>query len=176
MSLNEIKLEQGERSLSLAELSSGEPLLLVLLRHSGCPVCREHLVVTEGILDDILGQGCKVVGICHGTGVEAEALQQELGLRFPVYADPSLALYAALEMPRGNWWQVTLGPMLRQPIKAIRRFRDVRKPGRDVRQLGGVVLLASDGAVHYRYCQKDSGDLPGDEEVLAAVSDFALSR
>ena len=97
-------------------------------------------------------------------------MEQELELSFPVYADPEAALYRELDMPHGSWWQVTLGPMLRQPLKAIKRMRDVRRPGRDVRQLGGVVLLSAAMQPLYRYVQRDSGDLPGDDEVLAAVA------
>jgi len=169
MNLESVRLEQGDRSVSLPDLWQSGPLLLVLLRHSGCPICREHLVVTEGILDEFSALGCNVIGVCHGSGDDAEALQRELELRFPVYADPAMALYRELAMPRGSWWQVTFGPMLREPVKAIRRMRDVRKPGKDVRQLGGVVLLNGAGEVNYRYCQKDSADMPADEEVLAAV-------
>ena len=169
MDLGTVSLEQGAETVTLRELWQAGPLLLVMLRHSGCPICREHLVVTEGILDDIAALGCKVAGICHGNGAEAEALRDELDLRFPVYADPAMALYKELSMPRGSWWQVTLGPMLREPLKAMRRMRDVRKPGKDVRQLGGVVLLTAGGEVSYRYCQKDSADMPADDQVLAAV-------
>ena len=164
--MSSVTLERGAETVSLPELWQAGPVLLVLLRHSGCPICREHLVVTEGILDDISALGCRVVGICHGNGAEAEAMRSELDLRFPVYADPAMALYRELAMPRGSWWQVTLGPMLREPLKAMRRMGDVRKPGKDVRQLGGVVLLTGEGEVSYRYCQKDSADMPGDDEVV----------
>ncbi len=173
MDLGSIKLEQGEQSVSLPEVWREGPVLLVLLRHSGCPICREHLVVTEGILDDIRALGCRVVGVCHGRGGDAESMRAELDLRFPVYADPGLALYKALAMPKGSWWQVTLGPMLREPLKAMRRMRDVRKPGKDVRQLGGVVLLDAKGEVSFRYCQRDSADMPADDIVLSAVRALA---
>lgn len=173
MNLGSIQLEQGERQVALSELWQAGPVLLVLLRHSGCPICREHLVVTEGILDDIAAAGCRVIGVCHGSGIEAEAMRKELELRFSVYADPKLALYKALAMPRGSWWQVTFGPMLREPVKAMRRMRDVRKPGKDVRQLGGIVLLDAKGDVSFRYCQKDSADMPADDIVFAAVGALA---
>lgn len=170
MKINAIKLFRGNEENSLGQLLSSELTLLVLLRHTGCPLCREHLVVTEGLLDDLRAAGCEVIGVCQNDGADALLLEQELALRFPVYGEPTLALYRELAMPRGSWWQVTLGPMLRQPLAAIRRFRDVRKPGKDVRQLGGVVLLSAEGRVLYTYCQRDSGDLPGDDEVLTAVA------
>lgn len=173
MDLSAITLDAEDRRIPLPELWQSGPVLVVLLRHSGCPICREHLIVTEGILDDILAAGCRVVGVCLGSGQEAKALQDELALRFPVYGDQEQVLYRQLQMPRGSWWQVTLGPMLREPIKAVRRLRDVRKPGRDVRQLGGVVLLSDTGEVVYRYCQSDSADMPGDDEVMAAVQSLA---
>ncbi len=172
MEINTITLFRGNEERPLAQLLAGGQTLLVLLRHSGCPVCREHLVVTEGLLDDLRAAGCEVVGICQNDGPEALLLEQELSLRFPVYGEPTLALYRELALPRGSWWQVTLGPMLRQPLRAIKRLGDVRKPGKDVRQLGGVVLLSASGKVLYRYCQRDSGDLPGDDEVLAAITAY----
>ena len=173
MQLSTITLDAENRRIPLPELWQSGPVLLILLRHSGCPLCREHLVVTEGILDDILAAGCRVVGVCLGSGREAKDLQDELALRFPVYGDQEQLLYRQLRMPRGSWWQVTLGPMLREPFKALRRLRKVRKPGRDVRQLGGVVLLSAAGEVVYRYCQRDSADLPDDAAVLGAVRSLA---
>ncbi|MBB3046276.1 hypothetical protein FHR99_000512 [Litorivivens lipolytica] len=172
MSLDGIALFRGDVKTALREATGGEPTLLVLLRHSGCPLCREHLVVTEGMLNEIPAGRCKVVGICQGEGGDALSLEQELELSFPVYANPDASLYRELSLPRGSWWQVTLGPMLRHPLKAVRRMSDVRRPGKDVRQLGGVVLLSSDLKVLYRYAQRDSGDLPGDDKVLAAINQF----
>ena len=170
MSLGKTELVRGQQSQFLAEIVDGCATLLVLLRHSGCPLCREHLVVTEGMLDEISKDQCRVIGVCQGDGAEALALEQELELSFPVFADPTGTLYRELDIPHGSWWQVTLGPMLRQPIKAIQRMRDVRRPGKDVKQLGGVVLLSATMETLYRYVQRDSGDLPGDDEVLAAVA------
>ncbi|MFT5576385.1 MAG: hypothetical protein ACI89D_001909 [Bermanella sp.] len=173
MKLGSIQLEHGEGRVALSEIWRDGPVLLVLLRHSGCPICREHLVVTEEILNDIAATGCRVIGVCHGRGADAESLGNELELHFPVYADPDLALYKALAMPRGSWWQVTFRPMLREPVAAMRRMRKVRKPGKDVRQLGGVVLLDEKGDVSFRYCQTDSADMPADDIVLAAVAALA---
>ncbi|WP_372811223.1 AhpC/TSA family protein [Litorivivens sp.] len=176
MNINNINVFRGEATTRLGNLLSSGLTLLVLLRHSGCPVCREHLVFTEGILGDIRAAGCEVVGVCQNDGRDALLMEQELDLHFPVYGEPSLNLYRLLEMPRGNWWQVTLGPILRQPVRALQRMRDVRKPGKDVRQLGGVVLLSSAGEVLFRYSQRDSGDLPGDDEVLAAIAQHASAE
>ena len=170
LKLQDVTLFRGSEHALLSEVVDNRAVLLIILRHSGCPLCREHLVVTEGMLAEIPADRCQVVGICQGDGAEALALEQELGLSFPVYADPEATLYRELDMPHGSWWQVTLGPMLRQPLKAIKRMRDVRRPGRDVRQLGGVVLLSAAMQPLYRYVQRDSGDLPGDDEVLAAVA------
>lgn len=175
MGLQAVGLERGTTRLALSGLLGKRPVLLVLLRHSGCPLCREHLIVTEGILDEIKEMGCDVIGVCHGSGKDAQALESELELRFPVYANPGLSLYRELAMPRGSWWQVTLGPIFREPVKAIRRLREVRKPGKDVRQLGGVVLLSPEAEIRYRYCQKDSADMPGNEEVLAAVAQLGVT-
>ncbi len=171
MKLQEVALFRGDAQACLGEIVDHRAVLLIILRHSGCPLCREHLAVTEGMLAEIPADRCQVVGICQGNGAEAVALEQELELSFPVYADQGGGLYRALNMPHGSWWQVTLGPMLRQPLKAIKRMSDVRRPGKDVKQLGGVVLLSAALQPLYRYVQRDSGDLPGDDEVLAAVAE-----
>lgn len=169
MSLNNLKLQSAQGSVALESLWRDKPLLLVLLRHTGCPVCREHLLVTEGMLEDIEAAGCQVIGVSQGSGQAAADLAADLELSFPVLGDPDNALYRELAMTRGSLWQVTLLPLLRQPLKGLARMRHVKAPGRDVRQLGGVVLLNTKGEVGYRFCQRDSGEIPEEDEVMNAV-------
>lgn len=166
---SKIELEAGDEVVALSHYWQQQPLVILLLRHSGCPLCREQLLVAEERLDEMKGDGFAVLGIMHASGAEAQALGEEMQLRFPVLGDPAGALYRELALPRGSWWQVTLGPLLRSPLVGLRRMREVRKPGRDVRQLGGVAIFDRDGELRYRFCQRDSGDLLDEAALLAAT-------
>lgn len=168
--IESISLEAESGSVAVGGLCQSGPLLLVLLRHFGCPLCREQLLVTAEVYRQLEALGIRVVGIGQHIGAEAEAYGRSLGLPFPVYGDTDNTLFRSLSLPRASWWQVTLGPMLRQPILALRRFRHVGKPGKDVQQLGGVALLGPSAELLWCYKQSDSGSLIKGQELLIAVT------
>ena len=174
-----ITLEGKSGRYSIKELCHNGPLLLLLLRHFGCPLCREQLLVTASVFDQLQQLGISVIGVGQNIGAEAEDYGSSLGLPFPVYGDRDNKLYRELAMPRGSWWQVTFGPMLRQPLKALQRFRYIGKPGKDVQQLGGAALFSQESKLLWCYRQRDSGDvISGDELIIqltAAIKGSSLN-
>lgn len=166
----DIDLESDTATIGLAALLHRAPTVLVLLRHFGCPVCREHLLLTAQIQQQIEQLGFQLLGVGQGFGAEAASFAKSIGVDFPVYGDPGNQVYEALAMPRGNLWQVTLLPMIKAPIKALQRFRHVRKPGKDIYQLGGVAVFDRHAKLKYCFRAGDSGEVLANSELLAELA------
>jgi hypothetical protein len=165
-----IHLETDKGSIDLAEILQQAPTVMLLLRHFGCPVCREHLLLSARIQQEIEALGFQLIGIGQGFGAEAQSFANSIGVDFPVYGDPGNQVYEALAMPRGNLWQVTLLPMLKAPIKALQRFRHVGKPGKDIYQLGGVAVFDRHAKLKYCFRARDSGEVLANSELLAELA------
>ena len=95
---------------SLAEVSRESPLLLVLLRHSGCIFCREAIADLAAALPRIEAAGLRL-GIVHqGIDADIRPLLARHGIdRVDRISDPEKRLYRAFELPRGSFGQL-FGP------------------------------------------------------------------
>lgn len=146
------------------------PKLLVLLRHTGCPLCREQLLLSQAMHDEASRAGVQIFAVVQASAKTAAALAEEMALDFPLLADTEASLYRALALPRGSWWQVTFGPLLRRPLIGLKRLSKAGKPGRDVQQLGGVFLFDQAGQQQFSFVQRDSGDTADDAALRRAIA------
>jgi len=95
---------------SLAALSRQSPVLLVLLRHSGCIFCREAIADLAAALPRIESAGLRLVVAHQGSEEGIRPLFARHGIeRVDRIADPGKRLYMALDVPRGSFRQL-FGP------------------------------------------------------------------
>lgn len=95
---------------SLAALSRESPVLLVLLRHSGCIFCREAIADLAEALTRIEAAGLRLVIVHQGTDADLRPLLARQGIeRVERISDPGKRLYRALDLPRGSFGQL-FGP------------------------------------------------------------------
>ena len=128
--------------------------------------------------DAFAARGAALIAIGQGSGEAAERFCGKLHVGFRCAGDPDRASYAAFDFPRGDWGDVMWKPLLRDPRKGIPRIfradmQGARTPGTDVKQLGGVAILApspgGEARIRFRYRQRDSSDMPETAALLAAV-------
>ena len=156
--LQSARAQSGE---SLLDLSHQSPLLLVVLRHSGCPFCRELLANLAGARADIETAGVRPVLIHMMEETEAAKLFGRYHLAdLPRVSDPGQHLHQALELKRGSALDV-IGPKVWWPgFKAVLlRGHRPGRPAGDVLQLGGAILV-QDGKVIAAYRSEHSFDQP----------------
>lgn len=106
------KTDQGE---SLAQMSEQAPLLVVFLRHAGCPFCREMLSDLRVQRAEIERAGVALAFVHMGTGEQGRELLAKYGLEdLPRISDPNQSLYRAFALPHGTigalfgpqvWWR-----------------------------------------------------------------------
>lgn len=99
----------------------------------------------------------------------AADFRDKQGIGFPLLVDRTKQTYRALEMTRGNLWDV-LGPKnwLRFTM-GIATGQGVDKPKQDPLQMGGVIVAEPGGDVRYTFRASAAVDTPPVEEVLAAL-------
>ncbi len=136
------------RGETLASLSAGGPLLLVFLRHFGCPLCQE-MVADVAARRPAMEDGGTTVVFIH---MHPEPQAAEFFARYGVadlqrVSDPDCTLYRAFQVPRAtptSW--MSLGA-LRHYLSAIVRGRHLPGlVGGDLGQLSAVVRIV-DGRI-----------------------------
>jgi thiol-disulfide isomerase/thioredoxin len=108
--LGSIHTESGASLLALAEAS---PVLLVFLRHFGCPFCRKTISDVADLQQELAGRGVRPVFVHLGTPEIAKAHFDYYGLSSVERVnDPGGALYRhpAFALRRQNWLLQTLNP------------------------------------------------------------------
>jgi peroxiredoxin len=145
---------------TLAALSEKSPVLLVLLRHEGCPFCRNAMNDIARVCDRIEGVGTSIVLGHMGTPEDFEAFSKRYGLSaIPAVADPNCKLYRGMGLERGSVLRLLRPKVLWAYLKSI--FSGHR-PGRikgDPFQMPGAFLLHL-GKVVKSHLYRHSGDRP----------------
>lgn len=165
--LAEARTQHGR---TLQDLSGeGGGVLLVFLRHAGCPFCREAASDLQTKRSAIEEAGLTLVLVHQG---EEEAGASFFG-KFDLgdvhrVADPERRLFRAVDLARGNLWQIG-GPkvMVRSLLAALRGHVPGRVEG-DAFQMPGSFVVR-DGTIVLAYRHKSQADRPRYDEMACSV-------
>lgn len=150
-----------QHGVTLAELSRGRTLLVVLLRHSGCTFCKEALADLARDRAAIERDGVTLVLVHMGAESSAAATFQRAGLGDVArVSDPQRTLYRALGLRRGTFTQLFGARMLKRGAAA--GFAACHWPGKlvgDGFQMPGVFVVRN-GVVLRAYRHRDAADRP----------------
>jgi hypothetical protein len=113
--------------------------------------------------------GVQVCVVTFDAGPLAMAYVRETQLKWPLLVDHERTLYKAYGMQRGSWWNVAGPASIRVYLKLIGRGRRLKRPGSDVRQLGGDVLIDPDGIVRIHHVGSGPADRPDVSELMQSV-------
>lgn len=145
----------------LLELSRRNPLLMVFLRHTGCPFCREALADIAFQRRRIEATGTQIVLVHMGTDQAAHEFFYRYGLSdLPRVSDSTRTLYRAFGLGRGGVWEV-FGPSLwrRGFQAAILRRNGIGWPDTDMFQMPGIFLIFH-GQVLRSFVHQSAADRP----------------
>jgi AhpC/TSA antioxidant enzyme len=136
--------------------------------------CREHAVQLHRDREEFDGAGVRLAVIGQETPEEGRKFLRSRKLDLPLLVDTEREAYKAAGAKKATFMEL-LGPKV--VAKGIRRAIERRVyQGRTVGHpalLGGVLLVAPDGSIPYAHLAEDAGDIPPNEEVLAAAKGAA---
>lgn len=123
----------------------------------------------SGRHEEFTARGASIAAIGMGLPGMAEDFREKQGIQFPLLVDRTKETYRALEMKKGNLWDV-MGPKnWARYAKGILSGHGVDKPKQDPLQMGGVLVVDTDGAVKYEFRAGAAKENPPIDEVLAAL-------
>jgi peroxiredoxin len=131
---------------SLASLSARGPLLLVFLRHFGCPLCQEMVADVAARRAAMADSGTTVVFVHMHPEPQASVFFARYGVSdLQRLSDPACTLYRAFGLLRArptSWLSVG---SLRHYLSAMRRGHMPKLVGGDVAQMSGVIRIVDGG-------------------------------
>ncbi|MEZ5403882.1 MAG: redoxin domain-containing protein [Bryobacteraceae bacterium] len=130
-----------QNGMNLADLSLPGPVLVVFLRHAGCPFCRESLADIAAARATVEGAGIRIV-VVHMKSTAMAGLLARYGLAdIDWIADRNQELYKAFGLRRGDFPQF-LGPRVWfRGLSIVARGHGFGWPDADAGQLAGAFLI-----------------------------------
>lgn len=123
----------------------------------------------SGRYEEFTSRGATIAAIGMGLPGMAEDFREKQKIPFPLLVDHTKETYRALEMKKGNLWDV-MGPKnWPRYAKGILSGHGVDRPQQDPLQMGGVLVVDTDGSVTYEFRAGASSENPPIDEVLAAL-------
>lgn len=155
--LRSARTQHGEDLLALSKRS---PVLIALLRHTGCPFCQEALRDIRQQRERIEACGVRIVVVFQAPeGEFAESFFEKAGLAdVDRVGDPDRRLYEAMDVKRGNLWEIFGPHVLLRVIQSVAAgIRPGKKVGGDAMQLPGTVLVHQ-GEIVRRHVHRSQAD------------------
>jgi len=152
---------QTQSGQSLVGLSRASPVLVLFLRHGGCPFCRQTLAELAKRREKIEAAGTRLVLVHMMSEADAARLLASYDLAdVQRISDPEQTLYRAFGLRRGKASQV-MGPRIwwRGFKATVLRGHLPGRPKGDIFQLPGAYLLV-DGEVVRRFEPETSAEQP----------------
>lgn len=155
---------------TIGDLSEASPVLLVMLRHAGCPFCREAAADVKRQRSAIEGAGVTIVLVHQGGEPAGEHFFSKYNLAdLHRVGDPERTLYHAMHLTRGNLWQIG-GPKVwvRSVLAALRGHVPGASAQGDAFQMPGTFLL-KDRRVVMAYRHASQADRPSYDAMACSV-------
>jgi len=162
---------------SLREHSEEGPVLVVFLRHLGCPFCREALADLAAQRKRIESHGIRLALVFMSEEEKAAAFFERYRLGdVPRFADPARRLYRSFGLRRGTfrqlfgwkaWWRGFVVGILRR--RGIGRLRG------DALQMPGTFLVER-GSIVSAFRHRSAADRPDYESIASCPAPDARGR
>ncbi len=161
---------------TLKELSRERPLLLVLLRHTGCSFCREALSDLATRRSAIEASGTGLVLVHMGSDEQGRRTFARYGLDdLPRISDPHRRLYRGLDLHRGRFGQLFGPKVWWRGIQAVLAGHLVGKLVGAGTQMPGLFLL-HDGRIVRSIRHRSAADRPDYQSFACPEPGHSLPR
>lgn len=107
--------------------------------------------------------------VTFDAGRMVRAYLEETGITWPLLLDHDRTLYRGYGMERGSVWNIYGPAAIGTYLRLLWRGRSLKRPGSDVRQLGGDVLIDPQGIVRFHHVGDGPADRPEVSTLLQVV-------
>jgi hypothetical protein len=118
---------------------------------------------------ELAARDVAVAVVTFDSGPFAAAYVRDTKLEWPLLIDADRELYHAYGMLRGRAWDLYGPPAIWVYLKLLLKGRGLRRPGSDVTQLGGDVLVDPGGTVRLHHIGAGPADRPSVGSILGLV-------
>lgn len=152
---------------SLADLNAESPLMLVFLRHFGCPFCKDSLLQLGQYRRELEAKGIKIVVVYMVEPEKALSYLDTYGLGdIAQVSDPEEILYKRFRLKRGDFFQLFGAKVwVRWVELAFKKKLFNTQPAGNVTQMPGIFLI-EDGVVVKQFVHKSVADTPDYNQFL----------
>ena len=119
--------------------------------------------------EDIRQAGGTIVLVGMGTEPQTREFKERFDVPFDMICDPDQHLYRDFSVERMSPLGFFSPTMALRGIAAMAQGHTMGLPEGDVRQLPGVVIIASDGRIIYRHHGSDPADHPTPDAIVEAL-------
>lgn len=164
-----------DTGVTLTEHSSGQTVLLALVRHAGCTFCKEAIADLGAARDRLDAAGVRPIVVHMGPPGALDTLMARHNLAgVETVSDPDRRLYRALDVPRGSFAQLFGLTVWVRGIAATLKGHTVGKLAGDGFQMPGTVVLR-DGRVIARHEHANAADQADFAGLACGLSDLGAS-
>ena len=96
----------------------------------------------------------------------AKAYVEQTKLQWPLLLDPTRELYSAYGMGKGTLWSLSNPIAILRYVWLILRGQNLGKPGSDVFQMGGDILIDPNGIVRMHHASAGPHDRPSPKTIF----------
>ncbi|MEA2497758.1 MAG: hypothetical protein QOH26_163 [Actinomycetota bacterium] len=123
----------------------------------------------RGEYEEFQARGADIAAIGMGRPEMAAYFRDQFEIPFPLLVDHEQATYRAVEIRRGNQWEVAGPQVWIRYAKGLLTGKGVALPKQDVLQMGGVAVVDTDGKILFMHRGETSADNAPVEELLDAL-------
>jgi len=161
------------QQIRLSSLWHDQPLVLIFVRHLGCPLCRGHLAQVRDQIQRYKDAGAELAAVTMSPAVELAPFREEFQLPFRLLSDVERAAYRAYGLQRGGLLAVAGPGMWKRGWSSWLSFGAGRVVG-DPYQMSGSFVIGADGLIRWAHYAKSSADWGETADQIAAVKGSAV--
>jgi peroxiredoxin len=114
-----------------------------------------------------------IIAVGQGSAARSKEFRAQLNLPFPMLADPRRTAYSAYGLLRVDLRREVSLSRLKHTVQATLAHGAAISTDQDMRQLGGIFVVGTDGMIHFAHRSLSVEDVPQPQQVLAAALKIA---
>lgn len=110
-----------------------------------------------------------IIAIGQGSAAKTKEFRAQLQLPFPMLADPRRAAYSAYSLLNMDLKRRASFTQLKHTVQAAVTYGGAISRDQDMRQLGGVFVIGTDGVIRFAHRSVQVDDVPQSQQLIAIV-------